>query len=220
MIDSLQKNSLQFVQQVIFFITERITRASLHLDPGTRSRLQKLDGKSIAIHITDSMPMYRDGIKVYVLPTAKGIELSADAHTPADASISLTAKDLLNLLRKSSAPNTIAIEGDYALLTEVLEIIKGFDIDWENALSPVAGDVIAHQVGKNMRATGKWLSRSMKDAKRLAEEYLDEELPIAKESATFKPMFDGINKMKAASESMREKFAAAATQSPFFKPRK
>lgn len=220
MIAALQKNSLQAIQQIIFFVTERITRASLHLDPGTRARLLKLEGKSIAIHITDSMPMYRDGIRVYVLPTAKGIELSADTRTAADASISLTAKDMLNLLRKSSAPNTIAVDGDYALLSEILEIVKGFDIDWENAVSPVAGDVIAHHVGKNMRATGKWLSQSMKEAKRLADEYMDEELPIAKESAAFKPMFDHVKKMKAVSEAMRDKIATAATQSPFFKPRK
>jgi len=220
MIESLQKNSLQIIQQVIFFVTERITRASLHLDPGTRSRLQALEGKSISIHVTDSMPMYRDGIKVYVVPTAKGIELSADARTPADASISLTAKDLLILLRKSSAPNNIAVDGDYALLAEVLEIVKGFDIDWENAISPLAGDVIAHHVGKNMRATEKWLSRSMKEAKRLAEEYMDEELPIAKESRAFKPMFDGMEKMKVAGDAMRDKIATAATKSPFFKPKK
>lgn len=220
MIESLQKNSLQLAQQIIFFVTERITRASLHLDPGTQSRLQKLEGKSISIHITDSMPMYRDGIKVYVLPTAKGIELSADARTPADAAISLSARDLLTLLRKSSAPNTVAVDGDYVLLTEVLEIIRGFDIDWENALSPIAGDVIAHHLGKNMRATGKWLSQSIKEAKRLTEEYMDEELPIARESAAFKPVFDGFNKMKVAGETMRDKIAVAASSSPFFKPKK
>jgi len=220
MIESLQNNSLQLMQQVIFFVTERMTRACLHLDPGTRARLQKLEGKSIAIHIKDSMPMYRDGIMVYVSPSAKGIELSADARTPANASISLTAKDLLNLLRKSSAPNTMAIDGDHELLLAVLEIVKGFDIDWENAMAPVTGDIIAHHLGKNMRATEKWLSQSFKEAKRLAEEYMDEEFPVARESATFKPMFDRMDKMKMAGDAMRDKFTTAVAQSPFFKPKK
>ncbi len=226
MIESLQNNSLQFAQQIIFFVTERITRACLHLDPGTRARLQALSGKCIRIHIKDSIPLvsnekYRDGIVVFVFPTQQGIELSADASKAvADASISLMAKDLLALVRnKPTAPDAVTIEGDQELLLAVLEIVKGFDIDWENAVAPVTGDVIAHQLGKNMRATEKWLSQSFKEAKRLVEEYRDEEFPIARESKAFKPVFEGMEKMKAAGDSMREKFAAAS-QSSFFKPRK
>jgi hypothetical protein len=33
-------------------------------------------------------------------------------------------------------------------------------------------------------------------------------------------MFDGMEKMKAAGDALRDKFAGAAAQSPFFKPRK
>lgn len=225
MIEALQTNSLQFIQQVIFFVTERITRACLHLDPGTRSRLQALSGKCIRIHIKDSIPLvknetFRDGIVVFVFPTAKGIELSADATKAiADASLSLMAKDLLALVRnKPTAPDAVAIEGDHELLLAVLEIVKGFDIDWENAIAPVTGDVIAHHVGKNIRATEKWLSQSLKEAKRLAEEYMDEELPIARGSRQFKPIFDNMEKMKTAGEVMRDKFSAAS--STFFKPKK
>jgi len=222
MIEALQTNSLQFVQQTIFFVTERITRACLHLDPGTRARLQALSGKCIRIHIKDSVAYYRDGIVVFVFPTPKGIELSADAtKAVADASISLMARDLLALVRnKPTAPDAVAIEGDHELLLSVLEIVKGFDIDWEGAIAPVTGDVIAHHVGKNIRATEKWLSQSLKEAKRLAEEYMDEELPIAKNSKQFKPVFDNMEKMKVAGEAMRDKLAAAAANSPFFKPKK
>jgi len=227
MIESLQNNSLQIIQQIIFFVTERLARAGLHLDPGTRARLQALSGKCIRIHIKDSVPLainekYRDGVVVFVFPTQQGIELSADASKAvADASISLFAKDLLALVRnKPTAPDAVAIDGDQELLLSVLEIVKGFDIDWENVIAPVTGDVIAHQLGKNMRATEKWLSQSIKEAKRLVEEYRDEEFPIAKESKAFKPMFEGMEKMKAAGDTLRDKFTSAAAQSPFFKPRK
>ncbi len=220
--DKLQQQSLEFTQQIIFFVTERLTRACLHLDPGTRARLQAISGKCLRFHITDSVPYYRDGIVVFVFPTAKGIELTADANKAvADASIALTARDLLALMRnKPTAPDAVAIEGDHVLLLTVLEIVKGFDIDWEKAIAPVTGDLIAHHVGKNLRATEKWLSQSFQEAKRLADEYLDEELPVAKQSKAFKPMFDNMDKMKAAGDAMRDKLAEAAAKSPFFKPKK
>jgi len=227
MIDKFQQNSIQLTQQIIFFVTERLARACLHLDPGTRARLQALSGKCIRIHIKDSVPLvkhekYRDGIEVFVFPTQQGIELSADAtKAVADASISLLAKDLLALVRnKPTAPDAVAIEGDHELLLTVLEIVKGFDIDWEKAIAPMTGDVIAHHVGKNMRATEKWLSQSFKEAKRLAEEYMTEEFPVARQSKAFKPVFDNMDKMKAAGEVMRDKLADAAARSPFFKPGK
>jgi ubiquinone biosynthesis protein UbiJ len=227
MIDKLQQHSLQLTQQVIFFVTERLTHACLHLDPGTRARLKALSGKCLRFHITDSVPLvrgekYRDGIVVFVFPTAKGIELTADASKAvADASISLAAKDLLALMRsKPTAPDAVSVEGDYELLMAVLDIVKGFDIDWEKAIAPMTGDVIAHHVGKNMRATEKWLSQSFREAKRLADEYMTEEFPVARQSRAFKPVFDNMDKMKAAGEVMRDKLADAAAKSPFFKPKK
>jgi ubiquinone biosynthesis protein UbiJ len=222
MIDQLQQQSLQLIQQIIFFVTERMTQACLHLDPGTHARLKALSGKCIRFHITDSLPYYRDGIVVFVFPSAKGIELTAgESKAVADASIALTAKDLLALIRsKPTAPDAVAIAGDYELLMAVLDIVKGFDIDWEKAIAPVTGDVIAHHVGKNMRATEKWLSQSFSEAKRLADEYMTEELPVARQSKAFKPMFDNMEKMKATSEVMRDKLAEIAAKSPFSKPKK
>ena len=221
MIDKLQQQSLQFTQQIIFFVTERLTRACLHLDPGTRARLQALYGKCIRVHVTDSVPYYRDGIVVFVFPSARGIELSADSSKAvADASLALKARDLLALARnKPTAPDAVVIEGDHELLLTVLEIVKGFDIDWEKAIAPMTGDIIAHHVGKNIRATEKWLSQSFKEARRLAEEYMDEEMPVAKQSRAFKPMFDNMEKMKAAGDAMRDKMADYAAKSPFFKPK-
>jgi ubiquinone biosynthesis accessory factor UbiJ len=220
-IDALQQQSLQATQQVIFFVTERLAHACLHLDPGTRARLNALSGKCLRFHITDSVPYYRDGIVVFVFPTAKGFELSADSRNVADAALALSAKDLLALLRnRPTAPGAVAIEGDQALLMAVLDIVNGFDIDWEKAMAPVTGDVIAHHVGKNVRATEKWLAASFAEARRLAQEYLEEELPVARQSKAFKPVFDNMDKMKSAGEAVRDKFAEAAAKSPFFRPGK
>lgn len=220
MIEKMTNSSLLMTRQIIFFVAEQLTRACLHLDPGTRARLQAIAGKTVAIHIKDSLPLHADGIRVYVTPTAKGIDILGETHVSADATLTLYAKDLLLLVRnRLSEPNTISIEGDHELLLTVLDIVRSFDIDWEAAIAPVTGDIIAHHMGKNIRATEKWFTQSFNEAKRLAEEYVAEELPLAKQSGSFKPVFDQMEKMKTVSDSLRSKITDAAMKSPFFRPK-
>ncbi len=201
--DSISYMSLDIFQQGLLFIAEKITAACLQLDPGTRKRLQELDGKCIAIHLRDQIPCYENGVIVFVLPTLKGIELSVDRQKIADASLALYAKDLLPLLQRAELPAHLKIDGDQELLMKILEIVKQIDLDWEQAIAPVTGDVLAHQIGARVRDAEKWFSQSAREAKRLADEYIDEELPIAKQSPQLKPFFDSIDKLKAVGDSLR-----------------
>lgn len=196
--------SFDMIQSSLLYVAEKMTAACLHLDPGTRARLQELNGKCIAFIIRDQIPYYENGITVFVLPTLKGIELSADGAYVADASIALFAKDLVPLLQRAEVPENILIDGDHELLLKILEIVKQMDLDWEQAIAPVTGDVLAHQIGTRVRETEKWLTQSIREVKRLAGEYIDEELPVAKQSLQLKPFFDGMEKIKAAGNSLRE----------------
>lgn len=196
--------SWDMIQNVLLFVAEKMAAAALHLDPGTRSRLQELNGKCIAFILRDKIPYYENGITVFVLPTLKGIELSADAAHVAYASIALFAKDLLPLLQRAEVPENIMIEGDHEVLLKILEIVKQMDLDWEQAIAPMTGDVLAHQIGSGVRGTEKWLVQSFREAKRLAEEYREEELPIAKQSPAFKSFFDGMDRLKTAGASLRD----------------
>lgn len=218
MIEQLADRSLLIARQIIFFATEQLARACLHLDPGTRARLQTIAGKVIELHVRDSLPLYPNGIRVFLTPTSTGIDLAVETRTPADASLGIYARDLLALLRKPSPElNNITMEGDHEVLLSLLDIVRGFDIDWEAAIAPVTGDIIAHQMGKNIRATEKWFAQSFREAQRLAEEYVNEELPLARQAGPFKPVFDQMEKMKAAGNALRDQMAATVMKSPFFK---
>ena len=196
--------SLDMLQSSLLFIAEKMTAACLQLDPGTRARLQELNGKCIAFHLRDQLPWYPGGVTVFVLPTLKGIELSADRKHVADAAISLYAKDILPMLRTGEVPAHLQAEGDETLLLQILDIVKRIDLDWEQAIAPVTGDVVAHSIGSRVRETEQWLSRSWHEARRLTEEYWQEELPAARQSSAFKPFFEGVEKIRSAGNSWRD----------------
>jgi len=195
---------LELVQQSLYSVAQQLARACLNLDPGTRYRLEALDGKVAGLQISDL------GMRVYLCPSQQGIELSADSRVAADVFASGRAQDLFALLQSNSLTEAITIDGDEALFMELLSITQNLELDWEAAIAPLTGDVLAHQIGKNFRASEKWLAASLVEAKRLAEEYMQEEFPVARESEQFKPLFDkveqGIGSLKAVGDSLRDKF--------------
>ena len=198
-------NSRQVIQSALLFFAEKITNACLLLDPGTRERLHKLNGSCLAFHLQDQFPFYSGGITVFVLPTGSRIELSSDTRCVADVSISLRAKDLLTLLNDvENIPEHIIIQGDDELLIHIMDIAQKLDLDWEAALSQVTGDIIAHNIGDRVRNTENWMRSSYQEVKRLADEYLSEELPVAGQSEPFKGLKQGINKIKQAGDSLKK----------------
>ena len=89
------------------------------------------------------------------------------------------------------------------------------ELDWEGAIAPVVGDIMAHVVGKNVRAGEKWLAQTIKEARRLAEEYIEEELPVAAESDQVKPVLETLGKIKQVGDKVKDHIVETVTASPF-----
>ena len=69
----------------------------------------------------------------------------------------------------------IHIEGDSTIAQRLSEAMARLDIDWEEQLSKLVGDPIAHQVGQGLRAVGEWGQRTGETARTNLKEYLQEE---------------------------------------------
>jgi ubiquinone biosynthesis protein UbiJ len=69
----------------------------------------------------------------------------------------------------------VEIRGDVTVGQRFEAILRGIDIDWEEQLSRLVGDVAAHQVGKLVRDTMAWGAKSAETLGRDVSEYLQEE---------------------------------------------
>ncbi len=200
------------VQQGVLAAAQQMVRAALQLDPGSRFRLQQLAGQIIAFQIRET------GDTVFICPLDDSVELMSDCRVAVDVLVSGNALDLVSLLRGlfdlEADGHTLVVEGDRELLKNLVAISSDLQIDWEGAIAPLTGDVLAHQIGKNTRATEKWVLQSLQEVRRLAEEYMEEELPVVKESAAMKPVFEGLDKLKVVGQSLREEVADKVSDSP------
>jgi ubiquinone biosynthesis protein UbiJ len=83
---------------------------------------------------------------------------------------------------------TIRIDGDNRLAQTLGEVFRGLDIDWEEQLSKLLGDTLAHRLMSRARAGGRWAERSGSIARQNLREYLQQEaavLPSREELTTF-----------------------------------
>jgi len=151
---------------------EAAIERALRYDPASRRALGQLAGKVLALQFT------QPEVTVYVLPDEQGLTLAG--HWEGDVDTRLTGKlwDFVRMARgeqTSLAGTGVQLEGSTALVQALQRIARQLDIDWEEALSEVLGDVAGHQGAEWLRTGGDWLQAREAQARRLFSEFLTEE---------------------------------------------
>ncbi len=135
------------------------------MDPESFARLADFKGRIIAFHITD-MDQW-----LYFFPDAQGMQIISHYEDEPDTVISgsLLAFAKMALAEdhektRSVFKGDIKITGDMALGQHFQALFQQLDIDWEEHLSHITGDVIAHSLGNAARGVlgfGKKLFNSL-----------------------------------------------------------
>ena len=145
----------------------------LAMDSASLARFGELSGKVIAVELRGL------DLTLTLAPHGGGIQLLQDFAGTPDTVISGTP---LALVRVGIAGDRAAlfsgeaeIHGDVPLGQRFEALLRGIDIDWEEQLSQLVGDVAAHQVGNLVRDTLAWGAKSADTLRRDVGEYLQEE---------------------------------------------
>ena len=146
-------------------------------DEGSRERLQALNGKVVAIDLQGP------GNHFYLLFNDATIHVQSSLQGEADATISGSPLSLLRMKltgsqQKMLFSGDVIITGDMELGRQVNALLDEMDIDWEEHLSHIVGDVLAHELGSRTREFGSWLRQAMDTVTQNGNEYLHEELRL------------------------------------------
>jgi ubiquinone biosynthesis protein UbiJ len=142
---------------VMGFVTALLEDAGnrvLRLDPATLAGLGMLHGRVVCLRFTDV------ATAVYLQPSEAGLrvlhayagvpDVTLSGRLPAFARLSLGAQPGLFF------SGELAITGDVELGHRFQRVLEGLDIDWEEQLSRVVGDVAAHAIGNVLRDAHDW----------------------------------------------------------------
>jgi ubiquinone biosynthesis protein UbiJ len=153
---------------------EAMVNAYLRLDPEVLARLAALHGKVIAMEMTG--PEFQ----LWFLPAPDRLHIQSHFEGEADCILrgSPIALARLGLVDDKSGElfgGDVTVEGDSGLAQTFGQIFADMDIDWEEHLSQMVGDVPAHEAGSRWRQLKDWTQRTQRTLEINLGEYLQEE---------------------------------------------
>lgn len=176
------------VQLVLDRGVERSTAAA--------SLCRDLDGRTLQIDpgsealagffaVADGTLRYRPGIAEAPDATLLGTPLSIAR---------LAGPDPEAVIREGD----VEVRGDADVAEAFQYLLKMVRPDWEEELSRVTGDVVAHEAGRFVRGVGEWLQVAGDSVARSTGEYLTEESRVLATQAELDEFCDAVDALSAA----------------------
>jgi len=179
---------------------ETAFNAWLKLDGEALPRFTELDGKIIRFHITGF------DLNLYFLPAPSGIQVlgsypDEEQGGIVDTTIHGSPIALMHLSTSDNAGETmlksdVEIEGDMRVAEKFSAILREVDIDWEELLSKLVGDIVAHQAGQVTRNITGWLKDTSEAMQQNTAEYLTEESDITPAEAEITSFMDQVDDIR------------------------
>lgn len=164
----------------------------LALDPESTIRLRALENKIIHIELL------KLGFHFQLHFTATEIQLSTELDQEPDVIIKGTPLSLFHMTiardnRHHFFGKDVLIEGNLELGQQIIDLFDQLEIDWEEYLSRLTGDVSAHQFGRVVRGLKKWTRQVRETLLQDVNEYIHEEINLSPPREALEDFFSDID---------------------------
>jgi ubiquinone biosynthesis protein UbiJ len=155
---------------------ERALNRYLRLDPAAMLRMAELQGRCVGVELLGI------GLRFYIQPGPDGVRITEQAEQ-VDTMLHGTPLAMARLGLGGNAGKTlfsgdVTISGDVETGQAFKAALDDMDIDWEEQLSHLTGDIIAHQAGNAWRHFRTVVRSGSATLQQDLEEYLKEELRL------------------------------------------
>lgn len=163
-------------------VVEAVVNGWVKLDPEVRSRLAGEGSSCIGVEFTEL------SVHIYVVLEQGAIRIRAEHEAPPTVWIRGRISALMSMMLNDVVRSDVVIEGDAELAARLHHAIRSVDVDWEEQLSRLTGDAIAHRVGETARMGLRWFNETRASVRADIKDYLTEEarmLPLRMEIERF-----------------------------------
>jgi ubiquinone biosynthesis protein UbiJ len=168
----------------------------LRLDPAAARRIADLHGRVVGLEVLGL------GLAMYLVPDETGgLQVLPPSDSPPDCWLRGTPLDLARSgdLRAGAGrifEGRVRVEGDTALAQRFGTILAELDVDWEEQLSRLTGDVVAHEVGRVAGAAGDYAARGRETLEQNLREYLQEEARVLPTRLEVQEFLDAVDVLR------------------------
>ena len=169
-------------------------------DPDARRRCAALQGKVVAVEVA-GFPL-----SLYFFPGPSGIEVLSHYEGEPDTRVRGTPLALARMAgdeRESALfQGDVAIVGDTETGHQLQDILASAEWDWEEQLSRLTGDVVAHQAAQLLRGASQSLATGRDALRTDLSEYLQEEARLLPSRAEIEHFLSGVDYLRADADRL------------------
>jgi len=179
----------------------------LALDPEARQRLAGLHGRVIRIDLLGT------GIRLNFVPGHDGrLQIVGGSEVVPDCTLSGSPIDLLRASNHTSGhaqlfAGRVQIDGDTSIAQRFSEALARIDIDWEEQLTKLTGDIAAHEIARAARALGRKGGRLGQSARDNLSEYLTEEARLLPHRFEVEDFLEDVDSVRDAVDRIAARIA-------------
>lgn len=162
------------VPTIAVSLLEGLLSRLIAMDPNWPVNAQSLSGQVIELELTDP------GIHLFFLPSTKGMIIQSSFAGKANVRISGSISGFLKLIQARRKGETVIggdvrFEGDVAAGQQFEQLMASLSPEWEESLSRLVGDPIAHQASIFAKELGNYLNQAVDTIGQNAKDYVQEE---------------------------------------------
>lgn len=151
-------------------VMENAINGLLALDENSRQNAVPLSGKTLKIELSDLNLSF-----FFCISGQQDILIMSYGENPdvviCASSVNLAKMSTLEDANRMVLNQDVTITGDVATVSKVQEFFASVHIDWEEHLSRLTGDLIAHKISSGLRAGASWIRNSVKSLSSDVSEY-------------------------------------------------
>lgn len=180
-------HNLSLLPEAILVAAQALLDRVLALDPEGSARLAEVQGRVLYVEL-DGL-----GMGFFIVPDEHRLQLFARYDTEPDCTVRGTPAALLRLALSAQPERLlfageVTIVGDDRCARRIGAVLRGLNLDWEEALAQVCGDAAARRLGERMRDGRRWAERSATALAQHLRDYLQKDsqlVPSADELQRF-----------------------------------
>ncbi len=192
-------------QTIITGITagiEAVINRALRYDPATQQKVAQLN-QVLAVTITQpNVTFYICGQTDKGNSDNSGVRIMNHCEDSITTHLTGSITALFSLLKKPTtlANSGVELVGSTQLLQEWQSILQSLDIDWEDAISQILGDIAGPLTADSLRKAKQWFTQQTDEHQRLVTEYLPEELKVTPSKTEVNEFYQEIDKLKLSTD--------------------
>ena len=174
------------------------------LDSSALQRRKQLNGTIIGVVLKElNKPLY------FVISTQQ-IDILSKYEGQVDCFIRLNISALKELQNNHQLTHLIKteqleVEGDIQTAQHFARLLTEMDIDWEEHLSALVGDVVAHKLCYQLQQCRQNVSQQIKKIEKHSAEYITEELKIAPGALEVMYYCEQVNDLKKQADTLEKR---------------